>query len=242
MKSLIIKVFAVVMLLTNTQSYPQAMLIVDDCIQNYQQVSIVDKVYKIRTPYVDIDVIVPQLRGLESIDEQRYINNNIVINTEFNINEVVTIAKQYFENQVSPLMPYQLFTRYTVTNLESITSFYIDYYQFTGGAHGMTTRIAYNVDNSTGKELDLKDLFKEGYNYKSIIDNEIKKKIDKEPEKYFSGSDGFKGIKPNQSFYIKDNNLTIYFGLYEIAPYASGIPEFIIPLSSFNDNLISKNI
>ena len=46
----------------------------------------------------------------------------------------------------APLMPYQLYARYKVTNNSDIISFYIDYYQFTGGAHGVTTRIAYNID------------------------------------------------------------------------------------------------
>ena len=30
--------------------------------------------------------------------------------------------------------------------IQNIISFYIDYYQFTGGAHGITTRMSYNID------------------------------------------------------------------------------------------------
>ena len=32
-----------------------------------------------------------------------------------------------------------------------------------------------------------------------------------------------------QQFYIEDGNLYIQFGIYEIAPYATGAPVFLIP-------------
>ena len=100
----------------------------------------------------------------------------------------------------------------------------------------MTTRFAYNIHKSTGKEVELKDIFKEGFEYKDIINKEINRQISKDPDRYFSGKDGFVGISEDQSFYIKNNTLIIYFGLYEIAPYASGISEFIIP-----NNLLEEN-
>ena len=47
---------------------------------------------------------------------------------------------------------------------------------------------------------------------------------------FLDDKSGFKGVKEDQSFYINQNgNLVIVFGLYEIAPYSSGIIEFIIP-------------
>ena len=48
---------------------------------------------------------------------------------------------------------------------------------------------------------------------------------------------GFMGIDKQQSFYIKDGHLVVYFGLYEIAPYVAGIQEFKLPLDSFGSNL-----
>ena len=111
-------------------------------------------------------------------------------------------------------MPYQLYARYKVTNNSDIISFYIDYYQFSGGAHGITNRIAYNVEKSTGNEIQLKDIFKDNYNYKDVINKEINRQISKDPDRYFTGKDGFNGIADNQNFYIKNNTVVIYFGLY----------------------------
>ncbi|MFA7078597.1 MAG: RsiV family protein [Syntrophomonas sp.] len=41
----------------------------------------------------------------------------------------------------------------------------------------------------------------------------------------------------NQSYYIQNGVLVVYFSQYEIAPYAAGIPEFKIPLSNFQDGI-----
>ena len=106
-----------------------------------------------------------------------------------------------------------------------------------GVAQGITNRIAYNVEKSTGNEIQLKDIFKDNYNYKDVINKEINRQISKDPDRYFTGKDGFNGIADNQNFYIKNNTVVIYFGLYEIAPYASGISEFIISNNLFEGNL-----
>jgi hypothetical protein len=45
----------------------------------------------------------------------------------------------------------------------------------------------------------------------------------------WSGSD--------QHFYMTDDALVIFFDLYEIAPYASGIPTFEIPYDDLTDFL-----
>ena len=51
--------------------------------------------------------------------------------------------------------------------------------------------------------------------------------------------DGFKGINENQSFYVDENNLYIYFAPYEIAPYSSGFVTFKIPFEEI-DSMIRK--
>jgi len=116
---------------------------------------------------------------------------------------------------------------------------YIDYYSYTGGAHGFTDRRAYNIDLTTGRELRLSDLFAPDFNYISIINEEIKKQIQAGDEIFFDGELGFQSITENQPFYIEEGNLVIYFGLYEIAPYAAGIQEFRFPLDRFGNNLIA---
>lgn len=242
MKRLIMGFLGGFMLVTVLNSYPQCMLKNDVGIKYSEKVNVVDKVYKSKNDYLDINVIVPQIEGLADKNQQEIVNNKVIKWTEAWINDVKEIADDYFKNLPAPLMSYQLYSRYKVTNSDDILSFYIDYYQFTGGAHGITTRIAYNVDMHTGKEVILNDLFKEGFDFKTTIDKEIGRQIAKDPDRYFMGKDGFNGIKQNQTFYVKNNSVVVYFGLYEIAPYASGISEFTIPHKLLDGNLIYDKI
>ena len=84
---------------------------------------------------------------------------------------------------------------------------------------------------------DIKLLIKKEFLYKDVINNEISRQIKKDPDRYFTGKDGFNGINENQNFYIKNKKLVIYFELYEIAPYASGISEFVIPNKIIKENM-----
>lgn len=123
------------------------------------------------------------------------------------------------------------------TKGQEVLSFYVDYYQYTGGAHGGTARIAYNIDLETGKNLGLKELFKSGYDYRAVINKEVRRQISLTPDEYFDGDIGFNGINDETFYYIKDQSLVVYFQQYEIAAYARGIPEFSIPLSTFGSQL-----
>lgn len=237
MKWLKIWFLVVLMLLISIGSYPQAMLKTSELNEDNSNVNIVDKIYKSKNNYLDINVVVPQINGISNKKQEDIVNDKVIKWTENWINEVKQIADEYFKDKPSPLMPYQLYARYKVTNNSDIISFYIDYYQFSGGAHGITNRIAYNIEKSSGNEMQLKDIFKDNYNYKDIINKEISRQISKDPDRYFTVKDGFNGIGDNQNFYIKNNKVVIYFGLYEIAPYAAGISEFIISNNLFEGNL-----
>ncbi|MGL5766371.1 MAG: RsiV family protein, partial [Sarcina sp.] len=100
------------------------------------------------------------------------------------------------------------------------------------GAHGMPSILTYNYNTQTGEKLMIGDLFKDGFDYKTFLNNEIKKDINKNKDLYFSGNDGFKEIKEDQDFYISTDGITIVFQVYEIAPYAAGIIYFNIPIEN----------
>lgn len=139
--------------------------------------------------------------------------------------------------------PLEFMADYTIgRNDEKVLSFYMEYYQFAGGAHGMTYREPYTVNKNNGEVLGIKDLFNEGYNYTDKINEYIKSEINKDKEKYFDGGADFKGITNKTPFYLSGESLVIVYGLYEIAPYASGIIEFKINLNNFKDGLKYDNI
>ena len=127
-------------------------------------------------------------------------------------------------------------------NTPNIISILVKYYKYSGGAHGYYEYVPYNIDLRSGSNLSLKELFKTEVDYKIIIDKEIEKQIkelgkkDKDLDKIYD----FYGIKENQKFYLEDGKIVIYFDLYDIAPYASGIPEFPIIVENIK-NQIKEN-
>lgn len=142
-------------------------------------------------------------------------------------------------NDTSPLFASKFvglsdFKYEVVSNILSLT---IKFSQFTGGAHPMTYVRNYNFDLNTGDIIKLNGLFnKEGKEtHKSIIDKFIINQMNKSPEMYFK--DEFKGVGENTQYYLTNDSLVVFFQLYEIAPYSSGIVEFKIPFSQFGNSI-----
>ncbi|ERI91582.1 hypothetical protein HMPREF1982_03091 [Clostridiales bacterium oral taxon 876 str. F0540] len=101
-----------------------------------------------------------------------------------------------------------------------------------GAAHGMPSRIYPHIDLISGRFYELKDLFKANSSYVKVLSDIIGKMIKTDPQYSYVFPDSYKGIKPNQPFYVDASNLYIYFEPYEIAPYAAGFPTFKIPFNS----------
>jgi len=203
-------------------------------------ISIEGKSIKKKTSYLNLDVDIPVIKDLKDLKFQQELNNQIENKILSFAAKLEEDAKQYEKDAKEknfPFHPYELMVTYKVNyNNNSLLSYTVDVFYYTGGAHGMTERYAYNIDTRSSKVLELKDLFKETYKYKEAINNEIAKKIKESPEgTYFPNE--FKSITDNQVFYITDNGIVIHFGLYEIAPYVSGFSEFTMPWGMFKGNL-----
>ncbi|MCC0632468.1 DUF3298 and DUF4163 domain-containing protein [Clostridioides sp. ZZV15-6388] len=186
--------------------------------------------------YIESTINMPIITNSNKIVERS--TNDRIKNDIFEFyNKSYKEAKQYLkdnpdeENKFVANVDFEL-----KKNTDSALSIKVRYYTYSGGAHGYYQDIAYNVDMRTGKFLELMDLFKDNAKYKEVIDEEIKQQITdlEKKDKENVGIYNFKGIKENQNFYLQDDNLVIYFDLYDITPYAAGIPEF-----SINKKLIS---
>lgn len=167
-------------------------------------------------------------------------NNKIESDIKSWKEDVLTIRDEYFNDYVSNFKPtFEMDSRYEIgINRDGLFSGYIDYYQYTGGAHGITVRRSYNYDGQLGKFFTIDKLFKNGYDYETPINKKIKEEISKNKDMYFNEGEYFKGIDKTPNFYLTEEGIVVYFQLYEIAPYASGIPEFKIPYELIKDGLL----
>lgn len=110
---------------------------------------------------------------------------------------------------------------------------------FQSAGSGAEWNYYYTIDLSTGKRLQLADLFQEGSDYLTTISDNIKQQMKEqmaidENKIYWLDSDmpewDFTSITDNTSFYLNQNNeVVVCFNEGDVAPMSMGCPEFVIP-------------
>ncbi|AOQ22789.1 hypothetical protein MTAT_27450 [Moorella thermoacetica] len=209
----------------------------------YQQqvtppVNVVAKNIKNETEFIDINLRIPVINGLQDERLESAINNAI----EKSVNDQVACVKELLTDDMKKMIyqgfspEFMLESDYKVHyNQNGLLSIVISYQRYTGGAHGSSELQAVNVDLKTGRELMIKDFYQDGEDWEGIVKRAIYNQMLSDPEKYFPETIKWwrsKPLKPNQRFYIDgDNYIVVYFDEYEIGPYAIGMPEFKVPIS-----------
>ncbi|MEG0843198.1 MAG: DUF3298 domain-containing protein [Romboutsia sp.] len=154
-------------------------------------------------------------------------------------------AKRYFKDYPDTQNKFVVNADFYVKkNSDNMLSIKVEYYKYSGGAHGYYEDVSYNIDMINGEDLTLDKLFKDEHDYKARINKEINNQIEAivKKDKEYKGIYEFKGINDKQKFYIQDDKIVIYFDLYEIAPYPAGIPEFPIKAKDINYIIDDKYI
>ncbi len=197
-----------------------------------------------KNKYINSIINVPIIMT-ENKTVEKSINNRITNEIMDFYNKSKNEAENYLKNNIGNELKFIANTNFEVKkNSNNMLSIVVTYTKYSGGVHNEYENRGYNVYMPNGKFLNLRDLFKDDIDYKSVINDEIRGQIEelvkKDPE---SGQIyQFLTIKDNQKFYIQDDNLVIFFDLYEIAPYPAGIPEFKININTINHILKDEYI
>lgn len=156
---------------------------------------------------------------------------------EYAEGELYEQAKQMYEYNKKngyPIMIYELIRECKITyHQEQLISLYCDEYIFEGGAHGNTLRKSQNWNLEIAREIPLQ-AFSKGNPYYLIdilkqINNEIAKQIEKGTGNYFP--DYCQLVLETfrlENYYLTPKGIVIFFQQYDIAPYSSGIPIFLV--------------
>ena len=101
------------------------------------------------------------------------------------------------------------------------------FYSFTGGAHGNTTYNTLTYNTETGMDIGLKDVFKEGTDYRALLTTLVKEELATRGEK----AEGFtfEQVDDTTLFYLTPSGLVLLFPPYKIAPYVAGDIRVHIP-------------
>ncbi|MHB8129716.1 MAG: WG repeat-containing protein [Mobilitalea sp.] len=173
-----------------------------------------------------VSVNYPQIEGLTDADVQITINDEL---------RRIFTENRLALNEDDMLSVEDTFQTELINNLLIIKKEGYDY-PF-GAAHGMPLREYYYIDLTTGVFYEFSDLFKEDSDYitkiNDLIGTEIKIQSENEDSMIFLES--FVGISEKPGFILSEDAITIYFYPYEIAAYAAGFPEFVIPFEDISE-------
>jgi hypothetical protein len=194
---------------------------------------------------VYVKISYPQLANLKNIEVQNKINR--FLESQF------LQALQSYEEFISDSTSLSLYPADWVFNFEvtfettflsdDFFSVRMDYYEFTGGAHGNYFSVGFNFRLSDGELLKLTDIIKENQlnNLSLFCEQEILKKFNAYSLSEAGLFEDEIRLTSEQDFFIKPNFLVIQFDPYEIAAYAVGSIEVEL---SFNriKNLLKPNL
>jgi len=130
-----------------------------------------------------------------------------------------------------PVRVFEVLLVYKITYLEScIISLYFDTYEYTGGAHGNTIRDSQTWNLKNFGRIKLCQIFRCPPYYKAYILKFVEDKIKRNPDIYFEDYKKLIVETFNENnFYCTPKGIVSYYQQYDIAPYSSGIREFLIP-------------
>lgn len=129
---------------------------------------------------------------------------------------------------------YSMDISYSVAHADkNLISLLFTSYSYTGGAHGGTGSAAVNYDLNRGEMLKLSDLFQPNANYLKVLsDYCIKevKELNVSDDEWIRNGAGPK-LENYESWNITPQGLQITFDAYQVASYAAGPQEIVIPYS-----------
>lgn len=142
---------------------------------------------------------------------------------------------RYAKQNGYPVLAYEAEQVYEIPYMTNRwVSLYSDQYTYTGGAHGTTVRSSQTWNPANGRLVPLKAFFPPHFDYTAYIADTIVKEIEyqnsvSEDSVYFE--DYEQNVRETfnpESFYLTAQGIIVYFQQYDIAPYSSGLPEFLI--------------
>ena len=106
---------------------------------------------------------------------------------------------------------------------ERYLSYRIEEYTYSGGAHGSTKVSVGTLDRETGRQLTLNDVF--GKDGLAALESELRKAVIAKIEEENIQSP----VTPTENFYLASDGWHFVYNEYEIACYAIGAIEVVVP-------------
>lgn len=165
------------------------------------------------------------------------------INSE--IEKITNRLIEEFETHIQEEMGYRDLVVKSQVIAQNENYFTLNLSCFEAAASGYEWNYFYTIDLNTGKRLQLKDLFKDGADYITVISDNIKKQMKEQMEAdeniYYWLEDeieewNFKTITEDTLFYLnEEGKVIISFNEGDVAPMYMGVVEFVIEKEVLRD-------
>lgn len=121
---------------------------------------------------------------------------------------------------------------------EDIITISINTYEYKGGAHGNDKIKFLNLNAITGEVLQQSDIIKNTNDFKTLAKSYFIKSLETE-DKDLKIEDFFFGtpFQLPENIGFSDDGLVLLYNVYEVASYAQGYTEFVIPFEDAQDFL-----
>ncbi|MGQ9643919.1 MAG: DUF3298 and DUF4163 domain-containing protein [Ignavibacterium sp.] len=192
-----------------------------------------------------VKISYPQINGLNNSEIQKKINS--FLESEF------MQAKTWYDEFTSdtdytsefpPDWVFSFEADYRVEyNSKDFISIVMDYFEFTGGAHGNYYSVGYNIRTSDGAVLTLDDILKPNslQALSEFCAEEILNMFNANSLNEAGLFEDELVISEDQDFFVTQNSLVIQFDPYEIGPYAMGSIEVELKFNIIK-NILKENL
>ena len=192
------------------------------------------------------DAITAKIFNLHNVDLKAAVDSFVNENSHTYINDMLPLYKED-KRDIDKMPMYQheaIINTRTEDGKEGIVTYYINMYNFTGGAHGLEQLLTLNFDKTTGKTITLDDVMVTGYQMrlnellqKALLEKADCKDINELHDKGYLFS---MEMYPSSNFVLGKDGVTFIYNPYEIAPYALGRIELKLSYSTL-EPIMKKN-
>lgn len=164
------------------------------------------------------------------------------------INQIFEETKEFYNNEINLMLedaklianeeyffPYSYGITYSVPyNTNGILCITLGGYTYAGGAHGYPIQKTFVFDLASGAQINLSSLISaDDKDFASYVIDEFQRMYNEAPEEYWEDS---LDIVTNDTinidglnYYINEDHICIYYFPYDLASYARGFVDIIIP-------------
>lgn len=208
-----------------------------------QAFTVKNSVIKSNEEYLSINVTTPYFEGFQSADKVNGLIRSLIVDS---IGEARLNAKnnkqedeKWVENVEEPIAhDTTLDTIYDYSKSGNILSVYLQTYYYSGGTHPINWINSISINTLTGEVYSFKSLFKDTASASKLIEDRIIAKIEENPEPFFpEHKETIKDKNGDFNFYFDGDELVVYFGIYDIAPYSSGTSYFTFKANDIKEIL-----